>query len=182
MRRFAPWFAVNADPCLSLALHSYHSGFYGKTGNYKKIFDVTSELRLLSFTQGGNKLQISETENLFDLFRDPAKGVRKELRMSYTIRGFSGTMRIEEEGGYLRSSIQIGYMPAERAKQVSSIGADNQVAASTAAGGAMAALKFLKKKKNNNGDANDNENSNKAGNTKGDGSGSAATSEDAGIT
>ena len=183
VRRFAPWFAVNADPCLSLALHSYHhSGFYGKTGNYKKIFDVTSELRLLSFTQGGNKLQISETENLFDLFRDPAKGVRKELRMSYTIRGFSGTMRIEEEGGYLRSSIQIGYMPAERAKQVSSIGADNQVAASTAAGGAMAALKFLKKKKNNNGDANDNENSNKAGNTKGDGSGSAATSEDAGIT
>lgn len=36
-------------------------GFYGKTGNYKKIFDVTAELRQLSFLQGGNKLQISDT-------------------------------------------------------------------------------------------------------------------------
>ena len=86
-------------------------GFYGKTGNYKKVFDVTSELRQLSFLQGGNKLLIKDTDDLATLFRDPARGVRKELRLAYTIRGFSGTMRIEEVEGYLKSSIQIGFIP-----------------------------------------------------------------------
>ena len=61
--------------------------------------------------QGGNKLLIKTTDDLASVFRDPARGVRKELRLAYTIRGFSGTMRIEEVEGFLKSSIQIGYIP-----------------------------------------------------------------------
>ena len=86
-------------------------GFYGKMSNYRKVFDVTAELRQLSFTQGGHKLEIKATDDLAALFRDPARGARKELKVSYTVRGFSGTMRIEESGGFLKSSIQIGYVP-----------------------------------------------------------------------
>jgi hypothetical protein len=86
-------------------------GFYGKMSNYRKVFDVTAELRQLSSMQGGNKLKISDTDDLAVLFRDPARGVRKELKLSYTIRGFSGCMRIEERDNYLSSTIQIGYAP-----------------------------------------------------------------------
>ncbi|GMH85104.1 hypothetical protein TrST_g2760 [Triparma strigata] len=117
-------------------------GFYGKTGNYKKVFDVTSELRQLSFLQGGNKLTIKDTDQLALLFRDPARGVRKELRLAYTIRGFSGTMRIEEVEDFLKSSIQIGYIP-----QKGTVGANRResrkMSLTAAAGGAIAALRML---------------------------------------
>ena len=94
-----------------LATLEITQGFYGKMSNYRKVFDVTAELRQLSAMQGGNKLKIRDTDDLFVLFRDPARGVRKELKLSYTIRGFSGSMRIEEHDNYLASTIQIGYAP-----------------------------------------------------------------------
>jgi hypothetical protein len=56
-------------------------GFYGKMSNYRKVFDVTAELRQLSSLQGGHKLEISDTSELATLFRDPARGVRKEVRV-----------------------------------------------------------------------------------------------------
>lgn len=117
-------------------------GFYGKLSNYRKVFDVTAELRQLSFLQGGHKLEIKETDDLALLFRDPARGVRKELKLSYTTRGFSGTMRIEENNARLKSSIQVGYIPEQ-----GSVGAkrreSRKMSLRQAAGGAMAALKML---------------------------------------
>ncbi|GMH63890.1 hypothetical protein TL16_g03829 [Triparma laevis f. inornata] len=124
-------------------------GFYGKIGNYKKVFDVTSELRQLSFLQGGNKLTIKDTDQLALLFRDPARGVRKALQLAYTIRGFSGTMRIEEVSDFLKSSIQIGYIP-----QKGTVGANRResrkMSLTAAAGGAMAALRMLGRAKKRN--------------------------------
>ena len=36
-------------------------GFYGHLTNYRKVFDVTAELRQLSFLQGGNKVSVNSS-------------------------------------------------------------------------------------------------------------------------
>jgi hypothetical protein len=118
-------------------------GFYGKLSNYRKVFDVTAELRQLSFLQGGHKLYISNTDDLESLFRDPARGVRKELKLSYTSRGFSGTMRIEESKNFLKSSIQIGYIP-EKGSNGANRRESRKMSLRNAAGGVAAAMNMIK--------------------------------------
>ena len=71
------------------------------------------------------------------------------MKLAYTIRGFSGTMRIEEKSGYLKSSIQIGYVPKEGGAEASRRESRKMslIGAAIGAKGVLSALGKMRKKK-----------------------------------
>ena len=75
------------------------------------MFDVTQEVRKIADAQGF-RLDITPDDDLERLFRDPCPGIRKQLKIGYMVRGFSGTLRLDEHPmNHLRASLRIGYPP-----------------------------------------------------------------------
>ncbi|CAN0456527.1 unnamed protein product, partial [Phaeothamnion confervicola] len=68
-----------------------------------------SQIRYIICQQGGERLFISTDEDLQRLFRDPCRGVRKKLRVTYSARGFAGSIRVPEANGHLISDVLIGF-------------------------------------------------------------------------
>ena len=85
---------------------------YGHCTDLTKMFDVTQEVRKIADAQGGFRLDITPDDDLERLFRDPCPGIRKQLKIGYMVRGFSGTLRLDEHPmNHLRASLRIGYPP-----------------------------------------------------------------------
>ena len=60
----------------------------------------------------GRSLIIEPTEDLNKLFlKDPSPGKRKQLRIEYVTRGFTGNLRIRELDDRLTAAVELGYPP-----------------------------------------------------------------------
>jgi len=59
---------------------------WGHPTNLSKAFDVTSEMQQMVDAQGGDRLYIGTDVNICKLFRDPVRGTRKKLTVSYVAR------------------------------------------------------------------------------------------------
>ena len=82
---------------------------YGHATDLSKAFDVTSEVRTLVQASGGTTVCIKKDEDLYALFRDPCRGVRKKLSIEYVVRGYMGTMRVNSQDGHLLADLDLGY-------------------------------------------------------------------------
>lgn len=49
--------------------------------------------------------------NLDKLFTNPCRGLRKQLKIDYLTRGFSGSIRVRERNDLLVATVELGYPP-----------------------------------------------------------------------
>ena len=49
--------------------------------------------------------------NMDKLFTNPGRGLRKQLKIDYMTRGFSGSIRIREKNDLLVATVELGYPP-----------------------------------------------------------------------
>ncbi len=49
--------------------------------------------------------------NLDKIFTNPCRGLKKQLKISYLTRGFSGAIRIREKDDLLVAAVELGYPP-----------------------------------------------------------------------
>mmetsp|Transcript_43533 Transcript_43533/g.136555 ORF Transcript_43533/g.136555 Transcript_43533/m.136555 type:complete len:160 (-) Transcript_43533:2124-2603(-) len=83
---------------------------WGHPTNLSKTFDVTQEVQKMVIDQGGDRLYIGTDIDLYALFRDPVRGKRKKLIVTYVARGFSGTLRIPTtDDSHLRAGLFVGF-------------------------------------------------------------------------
>jgi hypothetical protein len=83
----------------------------GVGGGYdsSKLIDVTSDLQRLVV---GKSLCIETGCDLNRLFQfDPSPGKRKQLRIAYMTKGFTGNLRVREKQDLLVAGIELGYPP-----------------------------------------------------------------------
>lgn len=82
---------------------------YGELGDLNKCIDVTREVQ---YQVRGRALDINTDVDLHKLFhKDPSPGRRKQLEVSYIMRGFMGNLRVREKNDCLVAGIQLGYPP-----------------------------------------------------------------------
>lgn len=81
---------------------------YGHLERMDKVMDVTQEMQSLVT---GRLLRVDpEKTNLETLFkRDPAIGLRKQLRIDYETFGFRGSVRVREKSDRLSCPVTLGY-------------------------------------------------------------------------
>lgn len=60
----------------------------------------------------GRRLIVGSDVNLNRMFRmDPSPGKRKQLKIEYLTRGFTGSIRVREKNDCLVAGIELGYPP-----------------------------------------------------------------------
>lgn len=78
---------------------------YGDFSDTARLMDVTLDIQR-SVREG--VLHISKKDDLLALFgHDPCPGLRKQLRVDYTTRGFVGNMRVREKNNLLVAGIRL---------------------------------------------------------------------------
>ena len=91
-------------------LHIQRASF-GHPTDSSRSFDVSDHVRGLVEAQGGSTLNISTKQDLIVLFRNPARPVRKMLKINYECVGLTGTVDVSDLNGKLQASIRLGYPP-----------------------------------------------------------------------
>ena len=82
---------------------------YGFLADTSRVIDVTLEVQS---KVKGRILSIGKEEDLHRLFsKDPCPGIRKQLRVQYITRGFTGNIRVREKNDTLIAGIDLGYPP-----------------------------------------------------------------------
>jgi len=84
---------------------------YGHRTDAKKKRDVTAEVSTLVLRQGGSFLHISRRDGLTQLLRtNPIRYYRKELQVSCTTRGLTGSLRVPvDPSGAVQAQVRLGY-------------------------------------------------------------------------
>ena len=81
---------------------------YGYLSNLSKVIDVTATVQGMV---EGRFLLIDKDLDLDKAFTNPCRGLKKQLKIEYTTRGFSGSLRIREKDDTLTATIELGYPP-----------------------------------------------------------------------
>lgn len=92
---------------------------FGHPTDIFKTFDISDAMNIRCSRQGGKELIVESELDLIDAFGDPARGVRKALRINYTVRGICGRFKSQERNDELMHAIGLGYAPHERNTGVS---------------------------------------------------------------
>lgn len=82
---------------------------YGELHNLNNCIDVTRDIQYMA---RGRNLEITREMNLNEIFhKDPCPGRRKQLKIEYIMRGFTGNLRVREKDDCLVANIELGYPP-----------------------------------------------------------------------
>lgn len=82
---------------------------YGELHNLNNCIDVTRDIQYMA---RGRNLEITRDMNLNEIFhKDPCPGRRKQLKIEYIMRGFTGNLRVREKDDCLVANIELGYPP-----------------------------------------------------------------------
>jgi hypothetical protein len=104
---------LEASKCLSVL--RIDKAVYGHPTKSVKSFDVTSLVAMLVDKAGGYQLSIERDLDLNAIFRNPARGIRKSLKVAYQCLGLAGTVHMDEFEDHLMGSLRLGYVPGEDA-------------------------------------------------------------------
>jgi hypothetical protein len=81
---------------------------YGYLTDLSKVIDVTATVQGMV---EGRFLLIDKDLDLDKTFTNPCRGLKKQLKIEYTTRGFSGSLRIREKDDTLTATVELGYPP-----------------------------------------------------------------------
>lgn len=99
----------NASPVIVITKATYGEVNPLDKRDVSRMIDVTGVVQNLV---EGRQLIIDTSVNLNELFYvDPSPGKRKQLRVEYMTRGFTGNLRVREKDDLLATAIELGYPP-----------------------------------------------------------------------
>eukprot|EP01034_Spumella_vulgaris_P024631 gene24631-30999_t len=99
----------NASPIIIVTKATYGEFNPINPRDVSRMVDVTSEIQN---QVRGRELVIDTDRNLNKMFLiDPSPGKRKQLRVEYVTRGFTGNLRVREKDDCLVAGIELGYPP-----------------------------------------------------------------------